>query len=145
MPTATARTPKAAPPGFTWRNGVKVRLAPPTKPAAPPAAAPVTEPKTEAAPAAKSPGRSRRGRRREPWAQHRPTSAPLNIGRFYFVWCPIEGTPRFRHETREGAKGQAKHLAAKFPGREFFVFEATQQGMPERVLLPALQPQPIPL
>lgn len=40
---------------------------------------------------------------------------------FYLVWNPQAGTPTYRHETEDSAISEAKRLAAKNPGQEFFV------------------------
>lgn len=54
------------------------------------------------------------------------------LERFWCVWCPTEGPPRRRHQTAEGARGEARRLAQVHSGREFRVYELRQFGEPER-------------
>lgn len=44
--------------------------------------------------------------------------------KFWMVWCPQGGTPTVRHHSREAADTEAARLAAKNPGKEFFVLKA---------------------
>jgi hypothetical protein len=50
--------------------------------------------------------------------------APLPVPRFWFVWGVGEPAPKRRHETLEGARGEARRLTEKVPGATFLVFAA---------------------
>jgi hypothetical protein len=53
------------------------------------------------------------------------------------VWSPQERAPSKRHETPEGARAEARRLAALYPGREFIVYEARMVSAEE------VQPQTV--
>jgi hypothetical protein len=43
---------------------------------------------------------------------------------FFVVWNPNGNNPRFRHASLDGAKAEAKCLAAATPGADFYVLHA---------------------
>jgi hypothetical protein len=43
---------------------------------------------------------------------------------YFYVWSPAGFKPTRRHETEDGARGQAAQLRGKFPDQEFFVYRA---------------------
>lgn len=51
------------------------------------------------------------------------------IDHFFVVWNPGRGLPRFRHDSHEAAKTEAKRLARQHPGEEFYVLAATGRAM----------------
>jgi hypothetical protein len=56
-----------------------------------------------------------------------PAREPLPTdAEFWFVWAPTELRPKKRHETREGAIGEARRLRELFPEKQFLVYHATQ-------------------
>jgi hypothetical protein len=51
---------------------------------------------------------------------------------FWTVWGIGQGTPRYRHETPEGARGEARRLASIHHDTAFQVLECRAVGAPER-------------
>ncbi|NTA34354.1 hypothetical protein G6K96_21720 [Agrobacterium vitis] len=49
-----------------------------------------------------------------------------NPARFYMVFNPAANPPTYMHPSRQGAIDEAKRLAAKCPGKRFFVLEACE-------------------
>ena len=45
---------------------------------------------------------------------------------FYLVWNPAKGSPSMRHDTIDDARAEAKRLASKEQGIEFFVLRAVE-------------------
>lgn len=43
---------------------------------------------------------------------------------FFVVWNPNGSNPRFRHASVDGAKAEARRLAAATPGTDFYVLHA---------------------
>jgi hypothetical protein len=58
-----------------------------------------------------------------PWHPLR-AQAPLPVPRFWFVWRVGEGAPKRRHETAEGARGEARRLANLHPGKPWLIYAA---------------------
>ena len=44
--------------------------------------------------------------------------------KFWIVWNPEGGPPRFRHDTKKSAEEEADRLAINYPGHTFIVMEA---------------------
>lgn len=44
----------------------------------------------------------------------------------YFVWNPVASFPKLRHLTLASARGEAKRLAAKEPGKAFYVLSPVE-------------------
>ncbi|MGV2135182.1 hypothetical protein ACQZ4O_15900 [Agrobacterium vitis] len=49
-----------------------------------------------------------------------------NPARFYMVFNPAANPPTYMHPSRQSAIDEAKRLAAKGPGKRFFVLEACE-------------------
>lgn len=45
---------------------------------------------------------------------------------FWLVWNPDGGPPTYRHDTQDGAIGEAERLARAHPGARFFVLQAIE-------------------
>jgi hypothetical protein len=132
-----ARPCASASPGVIWRNGARVRAkqpAPrepvtlPSKPQVTAIAAPehqAREPATRCleqsdSNAATATLLATPSRPAHPLRDQ----APLPVSRFWFVWGVGEAAPKRRHETLEGARGEARRLAELHPAAEFLVFAA---------------------
>jgi hypothetical protein len=66
------------------------------------------------------PAHQEKATRREPAWRTRQVSQL----HFFFVWSPEGDRPRARHETREGAVGEARRLGELHPHAAFLVYEA---------------------
>jgi len=48
------------------------------------------------------------------------------VQEFWFVWSPTEQRPKKRHETLEGAIGEARRLRELFADKRFLIYKAEQ-------------------
>jgi hypothetical protein len=55
------------------------------------------------------------------WAQEWIEGLAPVEKKFYSIWNPIGGSPLVKHKTIDEAKAEAKRLATKHPGKEFYV------------------------
>lgn len=133
---------RAAPEGYRYVRGMLVKVPAPAisskakpalaattsatpSPAAPTTAAPAPELQAPAAaPTEAHAAAPERPKRREPAVHTRPVSDRL----FFFVWSPQGDRPKVRHETKEGALGEADRLKTDHPGDDFFVYRAERVG-----------------
>jgi hypothetical protein len=46
------------------------------------------------------------------------------ITKFWLVWSEVGGSPRYKHETFDAAKEEARRLAASNAGTKFYVLGA---------------------
>jgi len=54
--------------------------------------------------------------------------------KFWVVWQPESGNPRYRHATYRAAADEAERLAESAPQHEFFVLEAVSRSKKVSVL-----------
>lgn len=64
--------------------------------------------------------------------------------KFYLVWCPQGGPPRYRHEQKIDAQNEAKRLAAENPSRQFYVLAAFERYESTQVSVTKLPDPPPP-
>jgi hypothetical protein len=122
---------------------VKVPPAPTSAPADPQPSAPIatTVRADPASPGAAAPAADTPGARQEPEGRpaapapgrrHLPLPVPLTGAvselQFWMCWATSQGAPRYRHQTKEGAVGEARRLAKSFPGVRVLVLEVRAVG-----------------
>lgn len=49
--------------------------------------------------------------------------------RFWMVWSPRGGSPKYKHSSLESAQVEAKRLSQKFNGRHFYILECVDVAM----------------
>jgi hypothetical protein len=61
-----------------------------------------------------------------------------NRMKFWLVWNPDGSNPTYRHESYAAAQAEAKRLALRHPGQEFYVLAADARVISETVKVEAL-------